>query len=428
MTAGSRSGPPPRCRSGFGRTWRQALAIPEAAVRVIVPDFGGGFGGKHAGEVALEAARLARAVGAPVKVRWSREEEFRHGYVRPAAVIDIRVGAGRDGRLTAWQMTNLNSGSFGLAGPYEVPNQRLDYQAADSPLRQGSYRGLAATANHFARESAMDEAAVALEIDPLELRLAHLRDERLAAAFRAVAGRIDWTRERQQHEGVGIAGGIEKDARVVTAVELQVGEDRRPVLTRIVTAFDCGRIVNPDALTNQIQGAISMGLGGALFEAVHFERGGVLTNASLTDYRVPRITDLPAIEVVLLDRPDVPSAGAGETPIIALAPAIANAIFDATGVRLRDMPLIPDGWPSGMIGLADRDPRFRRSVVHETRDVHAVANPVTEEAAMSRARLAAPRSATLTLIATIAVLLLAAAPASCKEWSIAWRDAARSRP
>ena len=320
-----------------------ALAIPEEAVRVIVPDFGGGFGGKHAGEVALEAARLARAAGTPVKVRWSREDEFRHGYFRPAAVIDIRAGADRDGRLTAWQMTNLNSGSFGLAGPYEVPNERLDYQAADSPLRQGSYRALAATANHFARESAMDEVAVALEIDPLELRLAHLGDERLAAALREVAERIEWTRERDPGVGLGIAGGIEKDARVATAVELRVGEDRRPVLTRIVTAFDCGRIVNPDALTNQIQGAISMGLGGALFEAVHFEAGGVLTNASMTDYRVPRITDLPAIEVALLDRPDVPSAGAGETPIIALAPAIANAIFDATGVRLRDLPLIPGG-------------------------------------------------------------------------------------
>ena len=320
-----------------------ALAIPEAAVRVIVPDFGGGFGGKHAGEVVLEAARLARAARAPVKVRWSREDEFRHSYFRPAAVIDIRAGADRDGRLTAWRMTNINAGSFGLAGPYEVPNQRLDYQAADAPLRQGSYRALAATANHFARESAMDEVAVALEIDPLELRMAHLGDERLAAAFREVAERIEWSRERERGVGRGIAGGIEKDARVATAVELQVGKDRRPVLTRIVTAFDCGRIVNPDALTNQIQGAMSMGLGGALFEAVHFEAGGVLTNASMTDYRVPRITDPAAIEVALLDRPDVPSAGAGETPIIALAPAIANAIFDATGVRLRDLPLIPGG-------------------------------------------------------------------------------------
>jgi isoquinoline 1-oxidoreductase len=96
-------------------------------------------------------------------------------------------------------------------------------------------------------------------------------------------------------------------------------------------------------LTNQVQGAISMGLGGALFEGIHFDAGGVVTNASLTDYRVPRITDLPDVEVILLDRPDVPSAGAGETPIIGLAPAIANAIFDATGVRLRDLPLLPDG-------------------------------------------------------------------------------------
>ncbi len=320
-----------------------ALGMPAAAIRVIVPDFGGGFGGKHSGDVALEAARLARAARSPVKVRWSREDEYRHAYFRPAAVIDIRAGADRDGRLTAWQMTSLNAGSFGLAGPYEVDNEELGYQAADSPLRQGSYRALAATANHFARESAMDEVAVALEIDPLELRLANLGDERLATALRQVAERIEWTRERHPGVGLGIAGGIEKDGRVATAVELRVGEDRRPELARIVTAFDCGRIVNPDGLTNQIQGAISMGLGGALFEAVHFGPGGVLSNASMTDYRVPRITDLPAIEIVLLDRPDVPSAGAGETPIIALAPAIANAIFDATGVRLRDLPLAPGG-------------------------------------------------------------------------------------
>src|SRR5262245_55915933 len=184
-------------------------------------------------------------------------------------------------------MTNVNSGTFGLAGPYAVANQRLDYQAADAPLPQGSYRGLAATANHFARESAMDELAVALEIDPLELRVSHLGDERLADVFLEAAKRIDWTRERDDAVGLGIAGGIEKDARVATAVELRVDDDRRPVIERIVTAFDCGRIVNADALTNQIQGAISMALGGALFEAVHLGRG---SDERIAD-RVPRAAD-----------------------------------------------------------------------------------------------------------------------------------------
>ena len=325
----------------------EALGIPEASVRVIVPDFGGGFGGKHAGPVAVEAARLARTAGVAVKVRWSREDEFRQGYLRPAAVIDVEAGASRDGQLSAWRMMNLNSGSYGLEGPYSVRDQRVAYQPTDPALRQGSYRGLAATANHFARESAMDELAIALEIDPLDLRLSHLGDERLAAALRAAAERIDWGRERDRGTGVGIAGGIEKDARIATAVELEVDSDRRVRLKRIVAAFDCGRIVHPDGLTSQIEGALSMGLGGAMFEVVHFEAGGVLTNASMTAYRVPRITDLPPIEVVLLDRPDVPSAGAGETPIIALAPAIANAIFDATGVRLREMPLVPTGRVTG---------------------------------------------------------------------------------
>ena len=325
----------------------EALGIPEASVRVIVPDFGGGFGGKHAGPVAVEAARLARTAGVAVKVRWSREDEFRQGYLRAAAVIDVEAGASRDGQLSAWRMMNLNSGSYGLEGPYSVRDQRVAYQPTDPALRQGSYRGLAATANHFARESAMDELAIALEIDPLDLRLSHLGDERLAAALRAAAERIDWGRERDRGTGVGIAGGIEKDARIATAVELEVDSDRRVRLKRIVAAFDCGRIVHPDGLTSQIEGALSMGLGGAMFEVVHFEAGGVLTNASMTAYRVPRITDLPPIEVVLLDRPDVPSAGAGETPIIALAPAIANAIFDATGVRLREMPLVPTGRVTG---------------------------------------------------------------------------------
>jgi nicotinate dehydrogenase subunit B len=319
----------------------EELGLPEERVRVITPDTGGGFGGKHAAGVAIEAARLARAVGRPVKVRWTRPEEFTEGHLRPAAVIDVRSGA--DGEaITAWEMRNTNSGMFGLVGPYTVPSQRLDFQPAGSPLRQGSYRALAATANHFARESHMDELAAAMGLDPLDLRLKHLADERLADVLRAAADRIGWAEARGAGRGVGIACGVEKGARVATSVDVRVGEDRRLVIERVVTAFDCGAIVNPDGLTNQVEGAVVMGLGAALFEAIRFE-AGVIGNASFADYRVPRIDDVPPVEVILLDRPEISPAGAGETPILAIAPAIANAIFAATGVRLRSIPLVPDG-------------------------------------------------------------------------------------
>jgi nicotinate dehydrogenase subunit B len=328
---------------GVRQQLAEALAIPEADVRIVVPDTGGGFGGKHGAEIAIPAARLARAVGRPVKLRWSRGQEFTDGYLRPAAVMDVRSGAGLDGATTAWEMRDTNAGMFGLVGPYDVANQRLDYQPADPPLRQGSYRALAATANHFARESGMDELAAALGLDPLAFRLAHLSDERLAAVLQAAAERIGWAgRPRQPGLGMGIAGGVEKGAHVATCVEVRVGDDRRLEILRVVTAFECGAIVNPDGLTNQIEGATIMGLGAALFEAVHFEAGRI-TNGSLTDYRVPRFSDVPPLEVVLLDRRDEPSAGAGETPIIAIAPALANAIFEATGTRLRSLPLVPDG-------------------------------------------------------------------------------------
>jgi isoquinoline 1-oxidoreductase len=320
-----------------------ALDVPEEQVRVIVPDTGAGYGGKHTGEAAIEAARLSRASGRPVSVTWTRREEFTWAYVRPAAVIDVRSGATRDGDLTAWEFTNINSGDAGILCPYEIPNQRIEFRPADSPLRQGSYRALAATANHFARESHLDELAHQIGADPLALRLRHLRDDRLAAAFQAAAERAGLGRTpRDPGHGIGIAGGVEKDARVATCVEVRVDADGRVEIVQVVTAFDCGAIVNPDGLVNQIEGATVMGLGGAMFEAIHFGGGEVL-NPSLSTYRVPRFTDVPPIDVILIDRTDVPPAGAGETPIVAVAPALANAIFDATGCRLRSMPLIPDG-------------------------------------------------------------------------------------
>jgi len=323
------------------RALADALDVTEEMVRVVVPDTGAGFGGKHAPDVAIATARLARAAGIPVRLRWSREEEFTWAYFRPAAIIDITAGATADGLISAWEFVDINGGSAALATPYEIPHQRLRFQPADSPLRQGPYRGLAATANTFARESCMDEIAATLGVDPLQFRLRHLADERLAEVLTAAADRFGWAdRPDETGRGVGLAAGIEKDGRVATCVEVRVRDGDLEVL-RVVTAFECGAVIDPDNLRNQIEGATIMGLGGALFEAVHFA-GGRILNPRFSEYRVPRFSDIPPVDVVIVDRPDLPPAGAGETPLVAIAPALANAISNATGRRIRSLPLLDD--------------------------------------------------------------------------------------
>jgi len=310
-----------------------AFGIPDDRVRVIVPDTGAAYGGKHSGECAVEAARLAKAAGKPVKLAWTREEEFTWSYFRPAGLIEISSGAHRDGAITAWECHNYNSGGSALVGKYDIPNQRNAFHPAKSPLRQGSYRGLAATANHFAREVHIDELAHALKMDPLEFRLKNLKDDRLRAVLQAAADRFRWG----QGSGIGIACGFEKNGYIATCAQV-AAEEKRIRILRVVQAFDCGAVVNPDHLKNQIQGAIAMALGGALFEQMRFGDGQI-SNARFSQYRVPRFADMPEIDVVLVDRPDLPSAGAGETPIVGLAPAVANAVFHLNGTRLRSLPL-----------------------------------------------------------------------------------------
>jgi isoquinoline 1-oxidoreductase len=190
----------------------------------------------------------------------------------------------------------------------------------------------------------MDELAHAIAVDPLEFRLKNLTDARLHAVFQAAAEKFGWGRQKSSPtRGFGIGGGTEKGSYVATCAEVGIDPATGELhVERIVEAFECGTVVNPDGLENQITGAITQGLGGALFEAIHFDNGKIL-NPHLAQYRVPRFVDLPQIEVVVLDRKDLPSAGAGETPIMAVAPAIANAIFSATGIRLRGLPLVPNG-------------------------------------------------------------------------------------
>ena len=316
----------------------QAFGIPEGNVRVIASATGAAYGGKHTGECAVEAARLAKAAGKPVKLTWSREEEFTWAYFRPAGVIDVRSGARPDGTITSWQFHNYNSGNAAIRSPYNIPNQMAEFHATDSPLRQGSYRGLAASANHFARESHMDELAHAIGMDPAAFRLKNASDPRLRAVIEASTEKFRWgSSKTRPNQGFGLMAGFDKGGYISCCVEITVVANKVKV-DRVAQAFECGAIVNPDQLRNLITGAIIQGLGGALTEAMEFDNGRI-TNAHLAQYRVPRFNDVPEIEVVMLDRKDLPSAGAGETPIVGVAPAIANAIFDATGKRLRAMPL-----------------------------------------------------------------------------------------
>jgi isoquinoline 1-oxidoreductase len=179
-------------------------------------------------------------------------------------------------------------------------------------------------------------------MDPLAFRLHNLRDPRLRAVLQAAAERFGWpVLPAAPGRGAGLAAGTEKNSYVATCVEVAVdppGDQVRVV--RVVQAFECGAIVNPDGLRNQVEGAIVQAIGGALFERVEFAQGKIDT-AAFSRYRVPRFGDVPAVEIVLLDRKDLPSSGAGETPIVGLAPALGNAIFAATGIRRRSMPLAP---------------------------------------------------------------------------------------
>ncbi len=329
----------------------RAFGLQDGQVRVIVPDFGAGFGGKHSGEAAVEAARLARAASRPVSLQWTREEEFTWAYFRPAALIDIEASLDDHGALTSWHHVVINAGPPGMGTPYRTGKGQPQAVGSEAPLRQGSYRALAATANNFARECFMDELAAAAGADPLAFRLAHLGDPRLRAVLEEAARRFNWAekvKNKPPDGGVGLACGTEKGSFVAACAEIAIDRAQdRIVVRRVCQVFECGAILNPDNLLSQVQGCIVMGLGPALREEMRFANGQI-QNPRFSRYLVPRFSDVPELDVHLLNRPDLPSVGAGETPIIAIAPAVANAVFHATGSRIREMPIrLPGGKDSG---------------------------------------------------------------------------------
>ena len=340
VTVWTGSQQPSRVREDLARS----LRVDRERVRVIVPDTGGGFGGKHSGEAAVEAARLALEAKRPVSLTWTREEEFTWAYFRPAGVIDLAASLDDNKNIIAWEHINFLSGTSGIACPYNIADSVTEFRTCDAPLRSGSYRALASTANNFARESFIDELAATAGADPLEYRMRHLTNERMRAVLKAAADKFEWSRKwknnsRPQSTGVGLACGTEKGSYVACCARVDVDERTGKFkLVEIVQAFECGAIQNPANLRAQVEGCIIQGLGGALREEMRFKDGKIL-NGKFSQYHVPRFKDVPKIETVLLNRSDLPSVGAGETPIIGIAPALANALFNAVQISFRSMPL-----------------------------------------------------------------------------------------
>jgi isoquinoline 1-oxidoreductase len=335
-------------RSPFGVRDELALefGVGEDRIHVITVDIGGSFGTKGSNRVAYEAARLSKAAGRPVRVAHNRQEEFMWSTVRPAAVIEIRSGFKADGTIVAWEHTayhsgeRANRGQRGADTPYNTLNVRIAAASAESPLRSGSYRSLGGATNHFAREVHLDEIAATLKLDPVDLRLMNLTHPRLRRVLTEAARKFDWgSRRPGPSTGFGVAIGYDVGSYAAECVELVV-EGREVKVQRVVAAFDCGLVVNPEGARNQIEGSIVMGMGTALWEAVEFDAGRLL-NPSFSRYRVPRMTDTPRIEVVLAGDPTTQSTGAGEPAIVPVAAAIDNAVYDATGSRIRDLPIVP---------------------------------------------------------------------------------------
>jgi nicotinate dehydrogenase subunit B len=329
----------------------QALGLTPQNVRVVTPYVGGGFGGKGASQQAIEAARLAKITGKPVQVVMDRAEEFFYDAFRPAAVVKIRSGAAADGKMVLWDYRVWGAGDREPKPFYDIPHQRARSAGGwmggnppgMHPFAVGPWRAPSVNTNTFARESHIDILANKAGRDPLEFRLSHLSDKRMRRVLEAAAKQFGWKPGRTPSgRGVGVACGIYSGTYVATMAEVAVDQGAgRVQVKRVVLAQDQGVTVNPDGSRQQIEGSITMGLGYALTEEVRFKDGEVLER-NFDTYQIPRFSWLPKIETILIDNPEVPASGCGEPPIINMGAVIANAIYDAVGARLHQLPMTPE--------------------------------------------------------------------------------------
>ena len=327
----------------------QALGIPSQKVRVIAPFVGGGFGGKSQNAQAVEAARLAKLTGKPVQVARSRQEEFFYDTFRPAAIVKIRSGVSEANQIVFWDFDVYFGGPRGAEQFYNIPHHRElshgHYTGLPGahPFGTGPWRAPGSNTNTFARESHIDIMAAKMAMDPLEFRLKNLKDQRMVAILKAAAEKFGWkTSPAPSSRGLGLACATDAGAYVATMAEVVVDRESGKVrVKRIVCAQDMGLAINPEGARIQMEGSLMMGLGYALTEEVHFD-GGRILDRNFDTYDIPRFSWLPKIETVLIENSGISPAGGGEPPIVCMGGVIANAIFDATGARLFELPMTPE--------------------------------------------------------------------------------------
>ncbi len=325
----------------------RALGLASDKVHVIAPFVGGGFGGKSASAQAVEAARLSAIAGRPVQVAWSRAEEFFYDTFRPAAVVMITSGLDKSGRIVLWDYDVMFAGSDGAEQFYDIPHHlevsRGHWYGGGTkghPFAVGPWRAPGTNTNTFARESHIDIMAAKAGMDPLQFRLDHLTDEKMRGVLTAVAKPFGWIPAAgPSGRGFGVACGIRSGAYVATMAEVAVDKKSGEVtVKRVALAQDMGLCINPHGAKLQMEGCVTMGLGYALTEEVRFDRGEI-RDLNFDTYEIPRFSVVPEIETVIVQDVKAAPQGGGEPAIVCMGAVIANAICDAAGIRLYQLPM-----------------------------------------------------------------------------------------